>query len=193
MHKERCMRVNVFGKGMDRMPDTAFRIMALTYKVRDIFVHRDNILDEFGIHRGHNIVDYGCGPGSYIRKASELVGAEGNVYAVDIHELAIESVKKRIVKENLRNVTALVVSNEKCPLTDNSVDLIYALDMFHMVANPDTFLKELNRILKPDGILFIDNGHQRRSEARTKINSSGVWEIIEENPHYMKCRPLKGT
>jgi ubiquinone/menaquinone biosynthesis C-methylase UbiE len=167
--------------------------MALTYKVRDIFVHRDDILDEFGIHRGHNIVDYGCGPGSYIRKASELVGVGGMVYAVDIHELAIKAVKKRIEKENLRNVTALVVSNERCPLADNSIDLIYALDMFHMVANPDTFLKELNRIVKPDGILFIDNGHQRRSEAKTKIHSSGCWKITEEKPRYMKCRSIKGT
>ncbi len=63
--------------------------------------------------------------------------------------------------------------------------------MFHMVANPDAFLKELNRISRPDGILYIDNGHQKRAEARTKINASGAWEIIEENSHYMKCRPIK--
>jgi ubiquinone/menaquinone biosynthesis C-methylase UbiE len=186
------MRVHIFGKAMDRMPDTAFRIMALTYKVRDILVHRDKILDEFGIRQGQRIVDYGCGPGSYLKKASTMVGAEGKVYAVDIHELAMEAVKRLIVKENLFNVTPLFVSNGRCPIEDKNIDLIYALDMFHMVANPDTFLKELNRILKPEGVLFIDNGHQKRSEARTKINSSGVWEIIEENPRYMKCRPIKG-
>jgi ubiquinone/menaquinone biosynthesis C-methylase UbiE len=185
------MRLNISGKGMDRMPDLAFRMMALIFKIRDIFIHKDKILDEFGIRQGQSVVDYGCGPGSYIRKASELVGTAGKVYAVDIHELAIEAVKKLIGKENLRNVTALVVSNGRCPLEDNIIDLIYALDMFHMVANPGAFLKELNRISKPDGILYIDNGHQKRAEARMKINASEAWKIIEENHRYMKCQPIK--
>jgi ubiquinone/menaquinone biosynthesis C-methylase UbiE len=185
------MRVNIFGRGIDRMPDLAFRIMALMFKIGDIFIQKDKILDEFGISRGQSVVDYGCGPGSYIRKASELVGTGGRVYAIDIHELAIEYVKKRISKENLHNVTALVVSKERYPLNDNSIDLIYALDMFHMVANPIIFLKELNRISKPDGILFIDNGHQKRDRAKTKITSSGTWEITKETQRYMKCRPIK--
>jgi ubiquinone/menaquinone biosynthesis C-methylase UbiE len=185
------MRVNIFGSGVDRMPDLAFRIMALIFKIRDIFIQKDKLLDEFGIRQGQSVVDYGCGPGSYIRKASELVGTGGKVYAIDIHELAIESVKKRISKENLHNVTALVVSKERCPLNDNSIDLIYALDMFHMVANPIIFLRELNRISKPDGILFIDNGHQKRDTAKTKITSSGTWKITEERQQYMKCRPIK--
>ena len=185
------MRLNIFGKDIDRMPDIAFRMMALMFKIRDLFMQKDRVLDEFGIRQGQSVVDYGCGPGSYIRKASELVGTEGKVYAVDIHELAIEAVKKRIEKDNLRNVTAIVASNGRCPLEDKSIDLIYALDMFHMVANPDTFLKELNRIVRPEGVLFIDNGHQRRDEAKTKINASGAWEITDENPRYMKCRPLK--
>jgi ubiquinone/menaquinone biosynthesis C-methylase UbiE len=185
------MRANIFGSGMDRMPDLAFRIMALMFKLRDIFIQKDKLLDEFGIRRGQSVVDYGCGPGSYIRKASELVGAEGRVYAIDIHDLAIEYVKKRISKENLHNVTALVASKERCPLNDGSVDLIYALDVFHMVSNPTIFLKELNRISKPEGILFIDNGHQKRNIARTKITSSGAWDITEEKQRYMKCQPIK--
>jgi len=183
------VRASIFGKGMDRMSDPAFRLMALIFKLRDTFIRKDKVLDEFGIRPGQHIADYGCGPGSCIRKASGLVGQEGKVYAVDIHELAVEAVRKRIEKENLRNVTALMAANGICPLEDNSIDLIYALDMFHMVANPETFLKELHRISKPDGILFIDNGHQRRDAAREKILASGVWEIAQETPRYMKCRP----
>jgi len=185
------VRASIFGKGMDRMSDPAFRLMALMFRIRDIFVHRDKVLDEFGIRPGQRIADYGCGPGSCIRKASERVGKEGKVYAIDIHELAVEAVRKRIEKEKLSNVTALVAANGICPLENHSIDLIYALDMFHMVANPEAFLKELHRISKPDGVLFIDNGHQRRDAARTKILASGAWEIVQENSRYMKCRPVQ--
>ena len=41
------------------------------FKIRGIFVHIVNVLDEFGIQQGQSIVDYGCGLGSYIRKVSE--------------------------------------------------------------------------------------------------------------------------
>jgi ubiquinone/menaquinone biosynthesis C-methylase UbiE len=185
------MRINIFGKGMDRMSDSAFRLMAMMFKLRDLFIHKDRVLDAFGIRPGQCIADYGCGPGSCIRKASELVGQEGKVYAIDIHELAVEAVRKRIEKEKLSNVTALLAADGACPLEDHSIDLIYALDMFHMVTDPGAFLKELHRILRRDGVLFIDNGHQSRDAARTKILASGAWEITQENPRYMKCRPVQ--
>jgi len=176
-------------KGTDRMPNLAFRIMALIFKFRDLFVQKDKILDEFGIRPGQSVADYGCGPGSYVRKASELVGSGGKVYAIDIHELAIEAVQKRAAKRNLRNVIELLAFHERCPLEDDSIDVVYALDMFHMVSKPLDFLKELHRISKKDGVLFIDNGHQSRNKAKTKINASGLWDIIYENPRYLKCRP----
>ena len=98
---------------MDRMPDVAFRMMAAIFKVRDKFFTVDNLLDQFEIYKGQTVVDYGCGPGSYIKKASQLVGDNGQVMAVDIHELAIKSVEKRISKENLFNVTGHVAKKRR--------------------------------------------------------------------------------
>ncbi len=181
--------MSIFGCGRDRMPDWAFRTMALSFRIRDRFVRKDAILDEFGIRPGMTVVDYGCGPGSYIRKASGLAGADGRVCAVDIHELAVEAVRERIAGENLTNVSALLAAREGCPLEDGSADIVYALDMFHMVADPSEFLKELRRISKKDGVLFIDSGHQGRDQARAKIGASGAWAVVEEHPRYFKCRP----
>jgi ubiquinone/menaquinone biosynthesis C-methylase UbiE len=179
------------GKEMDRMPNVAFRMMAAIFRVRDWFVDVGRLLDRFGIQEGQTIVDYGCGPGSYLKRASELAGPSGHVHAVDIHELAIEAVNRHIKTENLTNVTAAVAVNGTAPLPDETADLIYALDMFHMVGSPDTFLRELNRICKANGVLFIDDGHQPRKEARQKIEHCGAWEIVEDNKRYMKCRPVR--
>lgn len=185
------MKNPFLGSNMDRMPRVAFRMMKWTFDIRDRFVSVGSLLDQFGIEKGQIVVDYGCGPGSYLRHASELVGPEGRVLAVDIHELAIEAVKKRIVKEGWTNVSALITDGRKIPLPDNTANVIYALDMFHMVSKPDVFLGELKRICKENGFLFIDNGHQSRQEARAKIDSSRVWQIVEEKKRYMKCRPIK--
>jgi ubiquinone/menaquinone biosynthesis C-methylase UbiE len=185
------MRLTISGKGVDRMPGFAFRMMKVLFDVRDRFVSVSSLLDEFNIEPGQTVVDYGCGPGSYVKRASELAGPQGRVFALDIHELAIKAVTKRAIKEGLTNVTAVVTDRNKCSLADETADVIYALDMFHMVSDPGGLMRDLNRISKRSGFLFIDNGHQSRDEARSKIIDSGGWEIVEEKRRYMKWRPFK--
>ena len=99
---------------------------------------------------------------------------------------------RRIDKERLSNVNALLAGANGSSLPDETADVIYALDMFHMVRCPEAFLKELNRVCKGEGVLYIDNGHQTRERVMAKMKSSGVWEIAEENRRYMKCNPIKG-
>ena len=70
------------------------------------------------------------------------------------------------------------------------MDVVYALDMFHMVSNTDQFLKELCRILKPDGALYLEDGHQPRNRSKEKVRMSGVFIIESETKMHMKCRPV---
>lgn len=185
------MRSLFFGKNRGIKSDLGFRIMSWIFVVRDRFMSPWKILDKFGIQKGQTVVDYGCGPGSYLKRASELVGPKGTVVAVDVHKSAIKAVRERILKERLTNVTPVRAEINKSSLKDKTANVVYALDMFHMVAKPDIFLRELSRICKDKGFLFIDNGHQSRKEARSKINSSGAWKIDAENRRYMKCVPIK--
>jgi len=179
----------IFGKSRGIKSDFGFKVMSWVFAVRDKLLSPWTLLDAFGIQKGQTVVDYGCGPGSYLRRASELVGPEGSVFAVDVHELAIKAVMGRVERERLSNVAAVQSDGESCPLADETADRIYALDMFHMVRQPAAFLRELNRICKRKGFLYIDNGHQSRDEVTLKIASSGAWEIVEEKKRYLKCRP----
>lgn len=168
-----------------------FTLMALMFRVRSIINPPKKLLNEIGINNGMVVVDYGCGPGSYIRDASAMVGAEGRVYAADINKLAVESVQKLMKKYGLTNVVPVKVNGYSSPIDDNAADLIYALDMFHAIGDPDAFLTELHRIVKPGGMLVIDNGHQSRDEAKEKILHSGMWEITEEQEAFMRCTPVE--
>lgn len=175
----------------EKMPDAGFKVMAWMFKVSDLFRDAGNKIETFGIKPGFVIVDWGCGPGRHIRRASELTGAAGLVYAVDIHELAISSVSKLIDKNGLLNVMPVQTDGRSVDINDDAADLVYALDMFHMVKDPNEFLRELNRITKKDGVLIIEDGHQSRARAKQKILLSGDWTIIEENKQYLKCKPIK--
>ena len=136
------------GNDMDRIPNIAFRGMAFMFVLRDFFVSVDKRIEAFGIKKGNTIIDYGCGTGSYLKKATELVGEQGMVYAVDVHPLSMKKVQKRIDKLNLKNVIPVLSGVIPCNIDDHVANVIYALDMFHMVSDPDQFLKELHRLIK---------------------------------------------
>ena len=175
----------------ERMSDASFRMMILLFRIVDFFFfsHINKRVRRFGIESGMTVVDYGCGPGRYATRFAELVGEEGKVYAVDIHELAVEAVKKKIEKHNLKNIEPILVDGYNSGLPDNIADVVCAIDMFFGIRKPTEFLVEMKRITKSDGFLVIDEGHQPRSLAKEKILDSGCWDIIEESKDHMKCRP----
>jgi len=172
------------------MPNFVFRLMAFIFWIVDIFYPFEKHISGFGIKEGFTVVDYGCGPGRYIKGVSVLVGEMGKVYAVDIHELAIKSVRKRIDKYNLKNVEPVLASGYSCNINDEVADVIYVMDTFHMIKDPVQFLKELHRIAKKDGLLVIDDGHQLRIETKTKIAASKLWNISQEIKDHLKCTPV---
>ncbi len=182
----------IFGNEMDKMADWTFRVMAFIFYVTDLFLPVNKKLAPFNIRNGATVVDYGSGTGRYLKKASELVGISGTVYAVDIHELAIKSAYRQIKKHDLRNVKPVKTDGNSTDIPSHCADLIFALDMFHMIRNTFIFFNELHRISKADGTLIIEDGHQPRSLSKEKILKSGLWEVVEENKTFLKCKPKKG-
>ncbi len=174
----------------ERMPDIAFRAMTFIFNVMDFIYPRHKKLNHLKIKKGDNVIDYGCGPGGYLKRASELVGDSGQVIAIDIHELAIKSVEKLIQKHDIKNVKTVKANGYSCNVKDNVADVIYAFDMFHMIEEPKSFLKELHRLVKQDGKLYIDDGHQPRKKTIDKINNTGLWKIIKEDKHHLECVPV---
>lgn len=174
---------------MDRMPDWAFKTMAFMFNVTDRFKSPENKLKPFKIQRGQTVIDYGCGTGRYLPYASASVGDQGSVYAIDIHELAIKSAFQQIEKHKLKNVKPVLTDGTYVDVPAQSADIIYALDMFHMVSDPDSFLQELKRLARPGGILFLEDGHQPRPMTREKVLRSGCWDIEDSTKSYLKCKP----
>ena len=108
---------------------------------------------------------------------------------VDIHELAIEAVERKVEKLGLKNVQPVLVHGYDSTIPDNIADVVCAIDMFWIIKEPAQFLKEIKRIAKNDGILIVDDGHQPRRVTRQKILDSGLWDIVEETRDHLECRP----
>jgi ubiquinone/menaquinone biosynthesis C-methylase UbiE len=184
------LRKRVQKRDSERMPDFSFRAMNFIFNVVD-FLHPyiDKRVTTFGIRQGMTVVDYGCGPGRYTMRFSKLVRETGRVYAVDIHQLAVEAVKRKIAEYQLQNVVPILASGYDSPIPEHTADVVCALDMFFAIQRPIEFLGELKRITRQDGTLIIDDGHQPREVTRKNILESGHWVIEEETRDHLKCRP----
>ena len=184
------VRKRVEKRRTEKMSNTSFKMMNWTFKVIDFFYpYIKKRIKKFGLEEGMTVVDYGCGPGRYSIEFAKLVGEKGKVYAVDIHELAIEAVKRKTKKMGLRNVEPILVSGYDSNIPSNTADVVCAIDMFFIIKNPTEFLGELRRITKNDGTLIIDDGHQSRSVTKEKLLDSGLWNIYEETSDHLKCKP----
>ena len=172
------------------MNRVGFKLMTWTYRVVDFFVPEvDKKLEDFGLSKGDVVIDYGCGPGRYIRKASEMVGQEGLVYAADIEQLALKEVGKIIDRQGLDNVEPVLIHGYDSGLETGCANLIYALDMFHNVNRPDAFLAEIKRLLKDEGTFILEDGHQSRKNTVQKVQASGIWQIEAATDSYLRCLP----
>jgi len=162
---------------MDKpMSDFDFQFMSVGYKFRDLFRPRRNILEELGIEPGFHVLDYGCGPGSYIVPLAELVGESGKIYALDIHPLAIQKVKDIASKKQMANVET-ILSDCQTGLQDNSLDVVLLYDIFHHLSDWDRVLKELHRVLKPDGVLSFSDHHMKENEIVSGVTNSGLFSL----------------
>jgi ubiquinone/menaquinone biosynthesis C-methylase UbiE len=166
----------------------AYRLMVLEYAVQDFLVRgHERALDGFGIAPGFTVVEYGCGPGRYLAKASRLAAPSGKVYAADISETALEYASARVARLGLANVTVLPILRGRCAIPDASADLVYALDMFHAVRDPRGFLAEIRRFTRPGSTLILEDGHQPRKAARRKVLDAGGWRIEAETRWHLRC------
>lgn len=108
-----------------------------------------------GLKPGMIVADIGAGVGYYSLKLADGVGPTGKVYATDIQPGMIELLRANIAKAGVKNIEPVQSSESSTGLTDNSIDLMILVDVYHEFAQPRAMLESLKRALKPDGRLVL--------------------------------------
>ena len=164
---------------MSRQPGLDLELMSLTFKIRDFFSPRKNILEEAGIKKGFHVLDYGCGPGSYIIPLAEIIGKSGKIYALDVNPFAIRKVKNIVSKKHLKNVET-ICSDCETGLPDESMDMILLYDTLHDLNEPEKVLRELHRVLKSNGILSLSDHHMKENEIVNAVTGRGLFKLLKK-------------
>jgi SAM-dependent methyltransferase len=103
--------------------------------------------------RAKRILDWGCGPGRIIRHLPEVIGNDCKYYGTDYNGKSIEWCTKNLtgIEFNTNSLDAVL------PYPDDFFDVIYGISIFTHLSEQLHYdwYKELNRILKPNGIMFF--------------------------------------
>jgi ubiquinone/menaquinone biosynthesis C-methylase UbiE len=169
------------------MPNIAFRAMSLYFALRHRLEDVRKPLKQAGVKEGQTVLDFGCGPGHYAIAAAKMVGANGKVYALDIHPLAAQSVEKKAKKEGLPNIVT-IVSDRDTRLPDQSIDIALAYDMISMVEDKEALAKELHRVLKPNGILSVLVEHIKVEDVLKILEKDGLFSLRDRHGNLINLK-----
>lgn len=164
------------------MPGPVFSIMSFILRIRDIFMPPLSVLVEAGLEPGMKVLDYGCGPGAYSLAVAGLVGEKGMVYGLDIHPKAGLNLEKLAARKRISNLKC-ITTDCHTGLNEASLDRILLYDVFHMFKDKERILKELHRILKPEGRLSFSNHHMKAAQIKAGMGLGGLFELVDQGKH----------
>jgi arsenite methyltransferase len=110
------------------------------------------------LDEGATVLDLGCGAGTDLLIAAQMVGPSGHVIGVDMTpgmlQAAAESAREMGVAERVELHESLI---ESLPLPDAEVDIVISNGVIDLVPDKDAVFAEIDRVLKPGGRLqFAD-------------------------------------
>jgi len=141
---------------------------------------------EYTPHMDSAILDMGCGHGKTLRQLEH--NGYRKLYGVDVNASAIQ-LAKQLANESLVVPQFIQAKAEELPFSDGSMDCVINQAFWTtLVTDIDrkSVIKEINRVLKPGGILYmeeygqtprVDENYQRYQEGLKKGYAMGTWEV----------------
>jgi ubiquinone/menaquinone biosynthesis C-methylase UbiE len=135
---------------------------------------RDIVIQKANIKTGNVVLDIGCGTGFLTLGVANAVGKNGKVIGVDISKEMMEKAEENLSKARVSNLEFRVGDAESIPLEDNSVDAVVGNMVLHHCPNPESAVKEMVRVLKPNGSLVLADMEEHK-ERWLKDEVADLW------------------
>ena len=107
------------------------------------------------IDAGANVLDLGCGAGTDLLIAAQMVGADGRVIGIDMTRAMLERARASADELGLQNIELHEGLIESLPVPDESIDVVISNGVIDLVPDKDAVFDEIDRVLKRGGRLQI--------------------------------------
>jgi SAM-dependent methyltransferase len=107
------------------------------------------------IEPGQVVLDLGCGAGTDLLIAAQMVGPEGRAIGIDMTPTMLDRARASATEMGLENVELHQGLIESLPVPDESVDVVISNGVIDLVPDKDAVFAEIDRVLRPGGRLQV--------------------------------------
>ncbi|KEI91197.1 MerR family transcriptional regulator [Clostridium botulinum] len=147
-------------------------------------INNENIseLSNLDLKRSNiKILELGCGDASLWNKNFNHIPSNWDITLTDFSEGMLKDAKKNL-REKRSRFNFKIVNAESIPFEEESFDVVIANHMLYHVPNINKALKEINRVLKSEGILFASTvGKNHMKEIREIISTFDIYNLTSES------------
>lgn len=141
---------------------------------------------ELDLKKGTTFLDVASGWGAYSLAVSDIVGKDGQVYAVDLWEEGIYNLRKEADSKEIQNLATFVSDvAENIPVEDDCVDVCLMATVLHDFVGDKVerqVMEEIVRVMKPNGVLAIVEFHKKEGPPgppkRVRLSPEEVVKIL---------------
>ena len=102
------------------------------------------LFNTFNLEKGLKLLEPGCGRGEHLRIFKEL--------GLEVSGLDLSPESSNFAPD--LNISIIDADSGEIPFSDNCFDVIYSKSFLEHIRNPEVFLKEAYRVLKPGGLII---------------------------------------
>jgi arsenite methyltransferase len=107
------------------------------------------------IDAGATVLDLGCGAGTDLLIAAQMVGPRGRAIGIDLTRTMVERAEASASEMGLEHVEVQEGMIERLPLEDESVEVVISNGVIDLVPDKEAVFSEIKRVLRPGGRLQI--------------------------------------
>jgi ubiquinone/menaquinone biosynthesis C-methylase UbiE len=122
------------------------------------------VFDQLQIAPGSRVLELGCGPGLFWTINADRIPADWQITLSDFSPGMLQEAQQTLARSQ-HHFAFQVIDAQAIPHEDASLDAIIALHMLYHVPDRPRALSEIQRVLKPDGRLYVSTiGEQHLKE-----------------------------
>ena len=122
---------------------------------RDTWQQPEKVMNVIGVKPGMVIGEAGAGKGYFTFKLARRVGPTGKIYANDIDDDVLDTIRERIKDEDIKNIVTLRGEVTDPLFPEGRLDMVFMCYVVHDLSQPAAFLRNLKPSFKPGGTLVI--------------------------------------
>jgi ubiquinone/menaquinone biosynthesis C-methylase UbiE len=119
------------------------------------FITRGRLLEALAPHPGETILEVGPGTGYYTLPVAQALAPNGTLHILDLQQQMLDHTAGRAKEAGVENIEPRQGDARQLPYADGTFDAAFLVAVLGEVPDPDAALRQLTRVLRPDGRLVV--------------------------------------